>query len=604
MSGFIVSARKYRPQSFDEMVGQEHISSTLQNALRDDKLAHAFLFCGPRGVGKTSCARILARVVNCENLSETFAPCGTCKSCTSIAQNASFTITELDAASHNSVDQMRMLTDQVRIPPQLGRYKVYIIDEVHMLSTAAFNAFLKTLEEPPPYAIFILATTEKHKIIPTILSRCQIFDFNRHSVSEIVSHLTHISKTEGITVEDQAYHVIAEKADGAMRDALSIFDRLASSCGKEISYDDVIRNLNILDYDHFFDMSDHIASGDRAGVLNAFGEILSKGFEGDLLINGLAGHFRNLLVCKNPKTVALLETSDSLKSRYAEQAQKLDERLLLNALDLCHKGDVQYRMARNKRLHTEIVLLKLAQLMSKISGEKKTPELTQTVTKTAPIANPRPIENKIGDGPVADEIHHPSKKDATSGITTTVLTETSAEAKLLQPKTISPEKLKISTPNIQSTVQASVNESLISKFKDDLNQREKVKPKAPLTLEKIQAAYDDYVGNLESEARKTYLNKFVLELQENDVLWIYMPSEMTHGALRNEKTLLKTLREKLDEPTLTFEAKIDPERFGLAVDNEVKRAPTDKDRYLEVAQENPAIEALRKSLDLKLDGGG
>ena len=321
MSNFVVSARKYRPTRFDEIVGQEHVSHTLKNALQSDHLAHAFLFCGPRGVGKTSCARILAKVLNCKSPTTDFEPCNTCESCKSFKENTSFNITELDAASNNSVEHIRALIEQVRFQPQQGKYKIFIIDEVHMLSQQAFNAFLKTLEEPPSYAVFILATTEKHKIIPTILSRCQIFDFRRIQVGDTVKHLQEICQKESIKADEDALHVIAQKADGALRDALSIFDRIIAFSGNELKYDDVIQNLNILDYDYFFKMTEAFLTEDSASVLNTFDEILKKGFDPDIFINGMAEHFRNLLVCKDSQTIKLLEVGENLQQRYARQSE-------------------------------------------------------------------------------------------------------------------------------------------------------------------------------------------------------------------------------------------------------------------------------------------
>ncbi|NNE28887.1 MAG: DNA polymerase III subunit gamma/tau, partial [Saprospiraceae bacterium] len=382
MQHFVVSARKYRPQRFDEVVGQEHVAKTLKNALANNTLAHSFLFCGPRGVGKTTCARILAKTLNCENLGEDFEPCNTCNSCTSFNENASFNITELDAASNNSVENIRALTEQVRFAPQQGEYKVFIIDEVHMLSSAAFNAFLKTLEEPPSYAKFILATTEKHKILPTILSRCQIFDFKRIQVSDIVKHLKGICEKEGVKADEEALHIIGQKADGALRDALSIYDRLVSFGGKEIKYADVLENLNVLDHEYFFKVAEALAIEDIPAVLNLFDEILNNGFDADLFINGLAGHFRDLLVCKNERSITLLDIPESLKKRYVSQAQNLDQSFLLTSLDICNTCDVNYRMARNKRLHVEMALIKMAYIQKarKVTplqtpvSEKKTPE--------------------------------------------------------------------------------------------------------------------------------------------------------------------------------------------------------------------------------------
>ncbi len=356
---FVVSARKYRPAKFEDVVGQEHVSQTLKKALQTDHLAHAFLFTGPRGVGKTTCARILAKVLNCQNVSKNFEPCGECDSCQSFNKNASFNIMELDAASNNSVEHIRSLVEQVRFQPQQGKYKVFIIDEVHMLSQAAFNAFLKTLEEPPSYAIFILATTEKHKIIPTILSRCQIFDFKRIQIKEIVSHLQNICQQEGIDAEKEALHIIAQKADGALRDALSIFDRIVSFSGKKITYEDVITNLNVLDYDYYFRFTDALLTEDLPQVMLIFNDVLRNGFDGDLFINGLAEHLRNLLVCKDAETLRLLEVSDALKERYGQQASVAPVSFILTALNLCNDCDINYKMARNKPLHVETYLIKM-----------------------------------------------------------------------------------------------------------------------------------------------------------------------------------------------------------------------------------------------------
>ena len=359
MSQFVVSARKYRPQRFDEVVGQEHVSKTLKNALQNDQLAHAFLFCGPRGVGKTTCARILAKVLNCENRTTDNEACNECNSCQSFNGNASFNINELDAASNNSVEHIRGLIEQVRFQPQQGQYKIFIIDEVHMLSQQAFNAFLKTLEEPPPYAIFILATTEKHKIIPTILSRCQIFDFKRIQIPKMIEHLEYICKEEGIEADKDALHIIAQKADGALRDALSIFDRMSNVAGKKIDYESVIENLNVLDYDYYFRILDAMLTEDTSNVLLIFDEIFRKGFDPDIFINGLAEHLRNLLVCKDSKTIQLLEISDSMKIRYQEQSNLAPNRFILTALNIAADCDVNYKMARHKRLHVEMAIIKM-----------------------------------------------------------------------------------------------------------------------------------------------------------------------------------------------------------------------------------------------------
>jgi len=362
MENFVVSARKYRPSRFDTVIGQEHVVQTLKNAIRNRHLAHAFLFCGPRGVGKTTSARLLAKTINCTQLSADFEACDQCDSCKAFNANASFNIYELDAASNNSVDDIRALVEQVRYAPQGAQYKIYIIDEVHMLSPAAFNAFLKTLEEPPPYAKFILATTEKHKILPTILSRCQIFDFHRIKIDDAVKQLKTICANEQIEAEEEALHVIAKKADGAMRDALSIFDRIVSFSGNKISYKDVISNLNILDYDYYFKATNYLLNEDLAASLLLFDEIINSGFEEQHFLQGFAEHLRNLMVCKHPDTLKLLELAPNVAAKFGQQAQACSATWLLNALNLLNQTDFQFRLSKNQRLHVELALMKLCNL--------------------------------------------------------------------------------------------------------------------------------------------------------------------------------------------------------------------------------------------------
>ena len=395
MENFIVSARKYRPSTFQQVVGQQSITSTLQNAIKNNQVAQAFLFTGPRGVGKTTCARILAKTINCENLSATIEPCDKCESCTSFNNNASFNIHELDAASNNSVEDIRTLVDQVRIPPQVGAYKVYIIDEVHMLSQAAFNAFLKTLEEPPSYAKFILATTEKHKILPTILSRCQNFDFRRISVEDIADYLAFVAKSEGVNTEEEALHVIAQKSDGALRDALSTFDQIVSYSGDSLSYKNVIENLNILDYEYYFKITNAILNTDVSQLLLIFNEIIENGFDGQHFITGLNEHFRNLLVIKDPATIELLLASQSLKEKYKEQADSCPTDLLFTAMEICNKFDLRYKTSNNKRLHVEIALMQLAQLNQ---SDTEKPVRTNKITrKEEPaVVQEKKSEYKIG----------------------------------------------------------------------------------------------------------------------------------------------------------------------------------------------------------------
>lgn len=380
MENFIVSARKYRPAVFNTVVGQSHITNTLKNAIKNNHLAQAFLFCGPRGVGKTTCARILAKTINCTNPTSDMEACDQCESCVSFRNGTSLNIHELDAASNNSVDDIRNLVEQVRFAPPSGKYKIYIIDEVHMLTTSAFNAFLKTLEEPPSYAIFILATTEKHKIIPTILSRCQIFDFNRIQVEDIAQHLQFISNSEKIEADTEALHVIAQKADGALRDALSIFDQIVSFAGQHLTYQSVIDNLNILDYDYYFKITDAILNQSVKDILLTFDEILQKGFDGNNCINGLSEHFRNLLVAKDPATVQLLKVSEQLKQRYLEQSTKCSVSLLLSALNIANQCDIHYKQSKNQRLHVELAFMKMCHITSALNMAQL-PDDSQAVKK-------------------------------------------------------------------------------------------------------------------------------------------------------------------------------------------------------------------------------
>ena len=400
MENFIVSARKYRPVTFESVVGQHAITSTLQNAIRNNTLAQAFLFCGPRGVGKTTCARIMAKTINCLHPTENMEACNECESCVSFNNNASFNIFELDAASNSGVDDIRALIDQVRIPPQIGKYKVYIIDEVHMLSGAAFNAFLKTLEEPPAYAKFILATTEKHKILPTILSRCQIFDFKRITVEDIANHLRNIAAKEGVTAEDEALNIIAQKADGALRDALSIFDQMVSFSGSNITYQDVITNLNVLDYEYYFRMVDNILAGDINSMLLLLNEVINKGFDPQNFIQGMASHLRNLLLGKDKRVVALMEVSNQLKDRYIKQAERCDTAFILKALDIANECDINFRSANNKRLHLEIALMKMVPFVEtdrRPSQQPVQPQPQPVQVQQNPVNIVNPVQNKTNN---------------------------------------------------------------------------------------------------------------------------------------------------------------------------------------------------------------
>ena len=402
MENYIVSARKYRPSTFDSVVGQRALTTTLKNAIATGKLAHAYLFCGPRGVGKTTCARIFAKTINCLSPGADGEACNQCESCMAFNEQRSYNIHELDAASNNSVEDIRTLIDQVRIPPQIGKYKVYIIDEVHMLSQAAFNAFLKTLEEPPHHAIFILATTEKHKILPTILSRCQIYDFNRMNVQDTVGHLQYVASKERIQAEPEALNVIAQKADGGMRDALSIFDQVASFTSGNITYQGVIQNLNVLDYEYYFRLTDFFLENKASDTMLLLNEVLRKGFDAHHFITGLASHFRDLLVSKDPITLPLLEVGASIRERYQQQAQKCEQKFLYRAMKLCNDCDLNYRTSKNKRLLVELTLIQCAQLTlpdadDLIGGRSPRKRLKPLFTQPIVIPTPTPAQPQVGE---------------------------------------------------------------------------------------------------------------------------------------------------------------------------------------------------------------
>ena len=403
MDNYIVSARKYRPTTFESVVGQEALTQTLRNAIRTNHLAHAYLFCGPRGVGKTTCARIFAKTINCLTPTAENDACNQCESCAAFNEQRSFNIHELDAASNNSVEDIRSLIDQVRIPPQIGKYSVYIIDEVHMLSQGAFNALLKTLEEPPSYAIFILATTEKHKVLPTILSRCQVYDFSRITVADTIHHLQYVAKQEGVTVSEEALNVVAQKADGGMRDALSIFDQLVSFCGTTISYEQAIEVLNVLDTDYYFRLVDAALAGDVSSALLLLNEVLQKGFDAGHFVTGMAQHLRDVLVSKDAATAQLLETSETIRQHYQEQAQRCNAKWLFNALDVMNTCDINYRTAKNKRLTVELALIKLCRLVEAPIQEVQKVQSSgvQKVPQSNPVVAPKPTPAPKATAPAA-----------------------------------------------------------------------------------------------------------------------------------------------------------------------------------------------------------
>jgi len=616
---YVVSARKYRPARFDEVVGQQHVSQTLKKALQTDHLAHAFLFCGPRGVGKTTCARILAKVLNCQNVTADFEPCGTCNSCRSFSENASFNIMELDAASNNSVEHIRTLVEQVRFQPQQGKYKIFIIDEVHMLSQAAFNAFLKTLEEPPPYAIFILATTEKHKIIPTILSRCQIFDFKRIQVNDIVAHLENICKEEGIEAEQEALHIIGQKADGALRDALSIFDRIVSFSGKKITYEDVITNLNVLDYDYFFRFTDALLVSDLRQVLLIFDKITRSGFESDLFINGLAEHFRNLLVCKDKETLQLLEVSDTLKKRYHEQATAAPVSFLLTALNLANGCDVNLKMARNKHLHVEMALIKMCHIGQAVQLASAAPTLTsnsqpaekplekKTADVSVPAPKPEKTEPQVASAPPtplpveepATEVHgsgpipEPAIEESSS-----VVNEPPAELLKTQPKEATPTTPKpglrkpkgASLPKLQSlaSLQAEVEE-------DEENTTEQ---EAKLTKADLEKTWESYMESSTKDSVKTMLKGAEINISGQEVT-VVVGSALAESTIRQERSLMEYLRKQMHAPMLAMNIKLDPSRPNAAPAKPEKL--NDSQKYWRMHAINPLVAEVRKRFDLKLE---
>lgn len=574
---FVVSARKYRPARFDEVVGQEHVSQTLKNALKSDHLAHAFLFCGPRGVGKTTCARILAKVLNCQNRTDDFEACNTCSSCTAFNESASFNITELDAASNNSVEHIRALIEQVRFQPQQGKYKVYIIDEVHMLSQQAFNAFLKTLEEPPPYAIFILATTEKHKIIPTILSRCQIFDFNRIQIPSMVSHLQNICEQEAIEADKDALHIIAQKADGALRDALSIFDRIVSFSGKSIQYDDVITNLNVLDYDYFFKIVEALLVEDISGVLLTFDEILKKGFDSNIFINGLAEHLRNILVCKDEATLKLLEVGDALKVRYKQQAQLAPASLLLAALNISNDCDVQYKLARNKRLHVEMAIIKMCYI--------------HRATKFVEV----PVQQRIVTNTSAAPQTSPQKKNSEPKLTPSTTTRNEVQEEkipLEKPKKLSAikKKLKSTGFSLKNIEEAVKKESVANAADASL-----------LTQENVQKAWKTFTENIKSQSTRAIM-RTVTPTLENGLIKAKVGSALAKNSIGQEAELMSFLRKELKSPMVVMEIDIDK---SLVVEKiEKPKAPSfmsDKEKYKHLSSQNNALGELQKRFDLRLD---
>ena len=582
MENYIVSARKYRPQTFESVVGQQALTQTLQNAIRQNHLAHAYLFCGPRGVGKTTCARIFAKTINCLNPQNGFDACNECESCKAFNEQRSFNIHELDAASNNSVEDIRSLIDQVRIPPQIGKYSVYIIDEVHMLSAGAFNALLKTLEEPPSYAIFILATTEKHKVLPTILSRCQVYDFNRITVPDTIAYLQKVAANEGITADEEALNVVAQKADGGMRDALSIFDQLVAFCGNTITYERTIEVLNVLNADYYFSLVEHALRHDVASALMLFNDVLNHGFDASHFVTGFAQHLRDVLVSKDPKTVVLLETSEAIKKRYAAQAQLCSPMWLFLALDILNTCDINYRTARNKRLTVELALVKLCQL----GVPQNIPATPSTPGKTGPAGStgtPQPAA--------------PNPAPATKP----------------EPK---PEPKPETVPDIQSSVSAAPKEPVtpsIPKMPSiglGFGTKKEEKPVAadhapatpqqeenrPFTADQLRDAWVGLAAAHKEELRlkqlmENYTPKRIDELNAE----IQMPNPWQMAEMRKAMPqLLKQLRRALHNDQLNIQ-------LVQAEFSQEQMAFTAEEKYAVMAEQNPALAQLKEKLDLQID---
>ena len=590
MDKFIVSARKYRPQNFSTVIGQSHITTTLKNAINNNQLAHAFLFCGPRGVGKTTCARILAKTINCEKRTKDGEACNKCNSCVSFDNGISLNIHELDAASNNSVDDIRTLVEQVRFAPQAGKFKVYIIDEVHMLSSSAFNAFLKTLEEPPPYAIFILATTEKHKIIPTILSRCQIFDFKRITNNDTIDHLREICDKESISAEKAALHVIAQKSEGCMRDALSILDKIVSFSNGELTYANTLEHLNILDEDYFFKLLDNMQGQQLSDALLLYDEINRKGFEGDTLLEGFAEFMRNLMVSKDDRAVMLLEVADDFKQKYLKAAQQLSIGWLIASLNILNEFIINFKQARNKRLHVELALIKLCYLQQAIElvnnegsiGKKKRVEASSPLTfRNIPIIKVKESEPIFVQETAATIKEKPAAR---------LIIESEPIAKQ-QPETVTATKPATSLASLER----------IRRQVSDQNKKGGIEQK-PLTEEEVYVAWGLYIEKLVNQKNHSTVSNFkmaVLKIRDNQSIDIITENNIQQKFIEQERAgLVDHLQTHFCNKQLTYSV--------LLVEREQTETQSDKplntrDQYLKIIEEYPLVKELKDRLRLELD---
>ena len=579
MEKFIVSARKYRPGNFAALVGQESIAQTLKNSIKRGQLAHAYLFCGPRGVGKTSTARIFAKTINCLNPGPDLEPCGECESCRSFAEGVSFCIHELDAASNNSVEDIRTLIDQVRIPPQTGRYSVYIIDEVHMLSAAAFNAFLKTLEEPPAYAIFILATTEKHKIIPTVLSRCQTYDFNRISIADIVKQLKGIASSEGIAAEDEALHVIAQKADGAMRDALTLFDQAVAFCGTNITYLEVIRNLNVLDTDYYFNLVESFLAGNYANALKLFDEVLAKGFNALYFVGGLSRHIRDLMVCKDNISLSLLETSELLAKRYKEQSSRCPLRFLYNILGESIKCEQEYRTSSNQRLLVEFLLVKACAANS-------------AALREAPAAQPAAAQPVAAQPAAATQPAAQTARAQAPQVPAAAQQQTAAQAPAAAQTAAAPQQAAAPQASGSFSIKNLIKNATLSHREG----AEKVKEQQPVTQEELQMVWLALAEEQKPNLRSAMIQS-PATLQEDGTTILFMVSNGSQKdwiMAKMHTYLSDTLRERLHNSQITLD--VDVRKL-----KELPKTPyMPEERAKHIIQNNPEARELVKDLDLEI----